>query len=150
MRRRVAWVLVGVVAAASMATALSTDDPPATDDERAYELKASTLCPVCDGQNVLESNAPVATAIRRQIDDLVDEGRSDDEIRRFIALQYGQDTDARPPRSGFASLVWVLPVLAVAVGGTWLALSFRQWRAGRDVEVTDEDRALVARLRDRS
>lgn len=147
MRRRIAWVAVLVIAASSLAVALSTEDPPATDDERAYQLKATTLCPVCDGQNVLESNAAVATAIRRQIDDLVDEGRTDTEIRRFLAQQYGQDTDARPPRSGFASLVWVLPVLAVAVGGAWLALSFRQWRGGRDLDVSDEDRDLVARLR---
>ncbi len=145
---RVGWVMVLVVVAGSMAVSLSADDPPATDDERAYELKATTLCPVCDGQNVLESNAPVAAAIRRQIDDLVDEGRSDEEIRRFLTQQYGQDVDTTPPRSGFASIVWVLPVLAVAVGAAWLGWSFRQWRSGRDLGVSDEDRELIARLRE--
>ena len=147
MSRRVAWVLVLIVAAGSLAVALSTDDPPATDDERAYELKSTTLCPVCGGQNVLESNAAVAAAIRQQIDELVDDGRADDEIRRFLAQQYGRDVNASPPRSGFASLVWILPVLAVAVGGAWLAWSFVAWRDGRALGATDEDRELVARLR---
>ena len=145
--RNIGWFLVLLVVVGSLVAAVTTEDPPATDDERAYELKANTLCPECQGQNVLESNAPVAGAIRRQIDDLVDEGRSDDEIRRLLALQYGEDVNTTPPRSGLGAMVWVLPVVAVALGGLGLVVSFRRWRAGRGVAASDEDRELVDRLR---
>ena len=74
------------------------EDPPATEAQRAYEIKATVLCPVCDGQNVLESNAPVAAAIRAQVDELVEQGRSDEEIRAWMARQYGADVNAIPPR----------------------------------------------------
>ena len=143
--QRVGWVLVLAVVAGSLTVALTTEDPPATLDERAYSLKESTLCPICDGQNVLESNAPVANAIRQQIDDFVDDGFSDDEIRTFLAGQYGGDVNASPPKSGFAALVWVIPVVAVAVGALLLGLAFRGWRQGRGVDVSDADRQLVAR-----
>jgi cytochrome c-type biogenesis protein CcmH/NrfF len=145
--RRIGWLVVVAAIAVSIAVVVAAEDPPATLDERAYRLKETTLCPECDGQNVLESNAPVSAAIRSQIDELVDEGRSDQEIRQFLTGQYGRGVDASPPSTGFASLVWVLPVVVVAVGLVWLAWSFSRWRAGRRVGTTDEDRDLVARLR---
>lgn len=147
MGRRIGWVVVVAAVAISVAIAASAEDPPATLDERAYRLKESTLCPECDGQNVLESNAPVSGAIRSQIDELVDAGRSDQEIRQFLTAQYGQGIDASPPASGFASLVWIIPVVVVAAGLVWLAWSFSRWRAGRRVGASDADRDLVARLR---
>ena len=98
-----------IVASASLLVAAVAEDPPATEAQRAYEIKATVLCPVCDGQNVLESNAPVAAAIRAQVDELVEQGRSDEEIRAWMARQYGADVNAIPPRTGIASLVWMVP-----------------------------------------
>ena len=85
----VSWLCVMIVACGSLLVAAVAEDPPATEAQRAYEIKATILCPVCDGQNVLESNAPVATAIRAQVDELVEQGRSDEEIRAWMARQYG-------------------------------------------------------------
>ena len=124
------------------------DDPPATDGERAYEIKATTLCPVCDGQNVLESNAPVAAAIRAQVDDLVSEGRSDAEIRAWMARQYGMDVNANPPRTGIASLVWIVPVFVAVASAAFLVFAFRKWRVGRGVEPSDDDLKIVSSLRE--
>ena len=124
------------------------DDPPATDGERAYEIKATTLCPVCDGQNVLESNAPVAAAIRAQVDDLVSEGRSDAEIRAWMARQYGKDVNANPPRTGIASLVWIVPVFVAVASAAFLVFAFRKWRVGRGVEPSDDDLKIVSSLRE--
>ena len=70
-------ILLSLVIGALVGAVLA-EDPPATEAERAYEIKETMLCPVCDGQNVLESNAPVAAAIRAQVDELVDEGRTDE------------------------------------------------------------------------
>ena len=80
---------------------------------------------MCDGQNVLESNAPVAAAIRAQVDELVSEGRSDEEIRGWMARQYGKDVNANPPRTGIASLVWIAPVFVAADPAAFLVFAFR-------------------------
>ena len=127
--RRIGWLVVVAVAILAAVVAATASRPPATEAERAYELKQATLCPVCDGQSVLESNAPAAAAMRRQIDLWVDAGRSDSEIRADLAAAYGDDVNALPPGEGVGTLVWALPVaaFAAAVAGLWAAT--RRWRA---------------------
>ena len=136
------------MASLALVAASIADAPPATDGERAYEIKATTLCPVCDGQNVLESNAPVAAAIRAQVDELVSEGRSDEEIRGWMARQYGKDVNANPPRTGIASLVWIAPVFVAVASAAFLVFAFRKWRVGRGAQLSDDDLKIVSSLRE--
>ena len=128
-RRRIGWLAVAAVAVIAAVLAATSSRPPATEAERAYELKEATLCPVCDGQSVLESNAPAAAAMRRQIDLWVDAGRSDTQIRADLAAAYGDDVNALPPGEGVGILVWALPVagFAAAAAGLWAAT--RRWKA---------------------
>ncbi len=150
VRHWVSWFCVVVVSSLALVAAMVADDPPATEAERAYEIKETMLCPVCDGQNVLESNAPVASAIRAQVDQLVSEGRSDAEIRAWMARQYGKDVNANPPRTGIASLVWVIPVFVAIASAALMISVFRKWRVGRGAEVSDDDLEIVASLREQS
>jgi cytochrome c-type biogenesis protein CcmH len=127
--RRVGWLAVAAVAIVAAVLAATSSQPPATEAERAYELKQATLCPVCDGQSVLESNAPAAAAMRRQIDLWVDAGRSDTEIRADLAAAYGEDVNALPPGEGVGTLVWALPVAAFAAAAAGLWAATRRWKA---------------------
>ena len=147
-RHWISWFCVALVASLALVAASIADDPPATAGERAYEIKATTLCPVCDGQNVLESNAPVAAAIRAQVDELVSEGRSDEEIRGWMARQYGKDVNANPPRTGIASLVWIAPVFVAVASAAFLVFAFRKWRVGRGAQLSDDDLKIVSSLRE--
>jgi cytochrome c-type biogenesis protein CcmH len=125
--RRASWLALVAVVAVAFLVGTRSDGEPASAADRAHELKASTLCPVCDGQNVLESNAPIARAIRAQIDEAVAAGRSDGEIRSFLARQYGDDVNPLPPSSGIGGLVWVLPVAAAVAGLAAVVLAVRRW-----------------------
>ena len=136
-----AWLVVLAAVLITSVVATTATPPPATEAARAVELKENTLCPVCDGQNVLESNAPVAAAIRRQIDELVGEDRTDDEIRTYLARQYGDDVNALPPSRGLASLVWVLPIAALITGAGGLVMLFRRWRPSRPPPPADQESA---------
>ena len=127
--RRIGWLAVAAVAVIAAVLAATASRPPATEAERAYELKEATLCPVCDGQSVLESNAPAAAAMRRQIDAWVDAGRSDAEIRADLAAAYGDDVNALPPGEGVGTLVWALPVAAFAAAAAGLWAATRRWKA---------------------
>ena len=149
-RHWISWFCVALVSSVALVAATMADDPPATEAERAYEIKATMLCPVCDGQNVLESNAPVASAIRAQVDQLVSEGRSDEEIRAWMARQYGKDVNANPPRTGIASLVWAVPVFLAVLSAALMVSAFRKWRVGRGTEPSDDDLEIVSSLRERT
>ena len=147
-RHWISWFCVALVSSVALVAATMADDPPATEAERAYEIKATMLCPVCDGQNVLESNAPVAAAIRAQVDELVSDGRSDAEIRAWMARQYGKDVNANPPRTGIASLIWIVPVFVAVASAGFLVFAFRKWRVGRGAELSDDDLKIVSSLRE--
>ena len=89
-------------------------------------------------------------AIRLEITRLVEEGQSASAIRAQIAATYGDQVQLIPPSSGFAGLVWILPVVAVVVALVALSAAFARWRRAPDVPATDEDRALVEQaLRER-
>ena len=139
--RRIGWLAVTAVAIVAAVLAATATRPPATEAERAYELKEATLCPVCDGQSVLESNAPAAAAMRRQIDMWVDAGRSDTEIRADLAAAYGDDVNALPPGEGVGTLVWALPVAAFAAAAAGLWAATRRWKARAGAPDADGDRS---------
>ncbi len=146
--QRLGWGVVVLLAAVFYLVGLTSGDgTPPTADERAYSIKETTLCPICDGQNVLESNAPIATSIRAQIDELVEAGLSDSEIRGQLAEDFGEDVNSIPPSSGWGALVWIVPVVAAVVAAGVLLVSIRRWRDSASGPVAKEDVNLVEAAR---
>jgi cytochrome c-type biogenesis protein CcmH len=88
------------------------------------------------------SDAPAAQAGRDEILRRVKAGQSDAEIRAFFVSRYGDAILLDPPRSGFSTVVWVLPVLAVVAAVAGLAIAFRRWRPRRR-HASADDEALV-------
>lgn len=121
-RLKLQWILLAIVVVAVLAIAGARSSGPLTTQERAVHLKSTTQCPVCDGQAVSESNAPIAASIRVQIDDLIQQGYNDSQIRARLADAYGDDVLMNPPAGGVAGLVWVLPVVLVVIAGGILAV----------------------------
>lgn len=141
--RRLAWIGAVAVAAAALLYGVVDDRPPRTDTERVYDLAGDFACPVCQGQSVAESDVPVARAIRREIGVWLSEGRTDDFIRAQLVDFYGEDIDYNPAASGVTSLVWIVPVVALAAALTGLVIVFRGWRSQADLEASADDIRLV-------
>lgn len=144
MTRRALWALLGVALVAALV--IGAREPSArTPDERLRDVAGSVRCPTCAGQSVATSDAPAAQAIREQIRADIEAGRDDDTIRARLANgPYGEDILLNPPRSGFASLVWIVPVAAVVVAFGGLALAFRRWERTDPGAPSRRDRELVA------
>lgn len=148
-RRLLSWSALAVVALSMLVFAAVDEGEPATNADKAYALAQDFACPVCQGQSVAESDVPVARTIRREIRVWVDEGRSDAFIRDQLVANFGEDIDYTPSASGITSLVWILPVVAVAVAGGGLVVAFRRWHDQPDLSASDDDAAIVAAARDR-
>jgi cytochrome c-type biogenesis protein CcmH len=137
------WVALGVVVVAALAVGARS---PAhqTAAQKAASIAGEVRCPTCEGQSAELSDAPAAAAVRQFILTQVQAGQGRGLIEQELRDRYGTDILLRPPASGVAGLVWVLPVVAfvLAIGG--LAVAFRRWRHS-GVAVTDADRELVAR-----
>lgn len=146
-RRLVLWLGAGAVALSAFLFASIDEGEPRTDADRAYEISKTIGCPVCDGQSVAESNAPVAKNIRISIAQWIDEGRSDEFIRAELRSLFGDDVDYTPSGEGISSLVWILPVVFGAGAVTGLVVVFRRWKREGVLEASEADRALVAAAR---
>ena len=87
------------------------------------------------------SSASIRLEIKSQVSTT---DATDDEIIAYIVQQFGAKTQLLPKSSGFESLVWVLPSVALVCAGVGLWFSFRRWRTNVDTVPDDDDRARVA------
>ena len=127
MKLRLSYGLMAVVLLGALWAGTHGHHTP-SNDERALTLEQSIKCPVCRGQSVAESDSDASKAIRTEIARRISSGESDSEIRRYFAQTLGDDILLKPPSSGLAGLVWVLPVAALLVAGAAIGLAFVRWR----------------------
>jgi cytochrome c-type biogenesis protein CcmH len=99
-----------------------------TPAERSAALAAELRCPDCQGLSVVDSPTASAVEIRRQIDELVAGGATDDEIRGHFVERYGEWILLAPT----APFTWVLPYVVVLGGGAAL-FGWLRSRAGSAV-----------------
>ena len=71
-------------------------------------------------------------------------------MRAAIGASFGDQVQLIPPASGFAGLVWILPVVVLIVALAGVSAALARWRRTPRASPTDDDRALVDQaLRDR-
>jgi cytochrome c-type biogenesis protein CcmH len=139
------WMALAVVLAVALVIGSGARSGSETASQRVDRIARDVRCPSCSGLSVAESDAPTAVAVRQLITDRVRAGRSDGSIETELVRSYGSAILLRPPASGVAAVVWVVPVVAGAAGVIALVVVFRRrrLRAGQEAPVSDEDRALV-------
>ena len=142
--RRASWLVMGLVVTAALLVGLQPDDTARTSEERIFALAETLKCPTCRSQSVADSEAPSAQAIRADIARRLEAGESEDEIRAYLVSRFGEEVLLTPSSTGVTGLVWVLPVVALALGAAGLFLAFRRWQQRPSVAASDEDRRRVA------
>ena len=139
------WLALLLVVGGLLTFGTLKDSGPLTPEQRVEEITKRIACPVCDGETVYESANPSSVAIRAEVKAQVAQGQnSDDEIVAFIVRQFGAQTQLVPNATGFDSLVWILPAVALVCAGVGLFFAFRRWKHNVDAVPDDEDRARVA------
>ncbi|HEX7224652.1 MAG TPA: cytochrome c-type biogenesis protein CcmH [Candidatus Limnocylindria bacterium] len=103
--------------------------------ERADALAAELRCPDCQGLSVADSPTAAAREIRRQIDELVAAGATDDAVREHFVARYGEWI-LLAPRAGIA---WIVPFAVALVGVAVLALVMARRRSHSAPPVAPSD-----------
>jgi cytochrome c-type biogenesis protein CcmH len=86
-------------------------------ERRYYALIDELRCPKCQNTNLAGSDAPIAHDLRSTVYRLlVEDNRSDDEIRQFLVDRYGDFVLYDPPFNPYTALLWLLPLAALGVG----------------------------------
>jgi cytochrome c-type biogenesis protein CcmH len=86
------------------------------EEKRYNELTLELRCAVCQNQNLADSDAPLAQDLRQEIYDMMQAGRSDDQIKSFMVERYGDFVLYRPPMQGNTLALWLIPGVLLAIG----------------------------------
>jgi cytochrome c-type biogenesis protein CcmH len=146
MRRWWPWVALAMVLAVVFVVLLWPSGSTSAA-ARAHDLATELRCPECEGLSVADSNAPTSKAIRADIKRRIGAGQSDAEIRQVYVDDYGEDILLSPQSSGIGLIVWVLPVLVLALGATGIWFALARSRREPRLHATEADEALVDRER---
>lgn len=118
MTQRITAILL-VFALALPAVAIDSD--VAFDDpelQARYErLIAEVRCVTCQNQNIKDSNALIASDLRREIRRLIEEGKTDDEVKDFLVTRYGDFVLYRPRAEGKTLVLWIAPAIFILIAG---------------------------------
>jgi cytochrome c-type biogenesis protein CcmH len=146
-RRAWPWVALVVLVVAVLGVVAWPDAEP-TRAERAHSIAAGLKCQECQGLSVADSHASTSEAIRDDIDRRIAAGESDGEIRRYFVDQYGETILLEPQGSGLSLMVWVLPVVVLAVGAAGIVFVLARSRREPLLHASEADEALVERERE--
>ena len=95
-------------------------------EARYNELTMELRCLVCQNQNLADSDAPLAQDLRREIYNMMQAGRSNDEIKTFLVDRYGDFVLYKPPIKGNTLALWLMPAVLLTLGGVVVLLTVRK------------------------
>jgi formate-dependent nitrite reductase complex subunit NrfG len=137
--RRPLWLRIAlplvVLAVALVIGSGVLSSKPQTTTQRADSIESVVRCPSCIDVSVAQSEESTAIAVRHEIERLVADGRSTDQIKAKLVSQYGPTILLEP--SGFP-IVWVVPIVlgagALGIIGVLFWRRSRQFSAIRDAQ----------------
>ena len=74
-------------------------------------LTAELRCPLCQNQNIADSDAMIAHDMRRKVYQLIQQGNDEQQVLEFMKSRYGDFVHYQPPITPYTVWLWLLPVL---------------------------------------
>jgi cytochrome c-type biogenesis protein CcmH len=92
------------------------------EKQRFWTLTKELRCLVCQNQSLADSDADLAKDLRAKVYLMLNEKKSDEEIREFLVSRYGAFILFSPPLNAATLLLWSFPalLLLLAFGGVFL------------------------------
>ena len=99
------------------------------EELRLRKLEGELRCLVCQNQTLADSDADLAVDLRRQVESLVAEGRSDQQIKDYLVERYGDFVLYRPPVQRNTLALWIGPFVLLGAGfAAWILVQRRSRR----------------------
>lgn len=91
------------------------------------EIEEEVMCPVC-GTLLQLAEAPQAQQQKAFVARLIEEGRSEEQIKDALVAEYGEEVLAVPEGSGFSLSAYLVPIVAFLLAAVALAVGVMRWR----------------------
>lgn len=140
MRMRLRWllplVLVLVVGIAQAIEPLPFKS--GAQRERFQNLTKQLRCMVCQNEDLADSNADLARDLRKRIFQMMEDGKSDAEIKQYLVDRYSEFVLYKPPVKPATWLLWFGPALILVLGGAGAAIWLRRRSSRNAAAVTEK------------
>ncbi|MCX8983867.1 cytochrome c-type biogenesis protein CcmH [Citrobacter portucalensis] len=134
--------LLGLLMLIISGSALATIDVMQFKDEaqeqQFRQLTEQLRCPKCQNNSIADSNSMIATDLRLKVYELMQEGKSQKEIVDYMVARYGNFVTYDPPLTPLTVLLWVMPVVAIGLGG-WIIFARTRRRVRVKLEEFPDD-----------
>jgi len=95
---------------------------------RFQHLTRELRCLVCQNENLADSNADLARDLRLEVFKLMQQGKSDDQIKQYLVARYSTFVLYDPPLQRNTLLLWFGPALILLAGAVVVLVAVRKRR----------------------
>jgi cytochrome c-type biogenesis protein CcmH len=85
-------------------------------EQRTMAISGELRCPVCQGLAIGDSPSIMAANMKAQVRELLERGYTEEQILSYFEKSYGQFVLLKPKFQGVNALVWILPIVVLAIG----------------------------------
>ena len=97
------------------------------NSEKTYnEIIENLRCLVCQNQSLSESDSKLAKDLRIKVKQMLEDGKSDKEIYKFMSDRYTDYVLYNPPMKGSTFLLWYGPFIILAISLFYIFFSLRK------------------------
>lgn len=118
---------------------------------RYQQLVEELRCPKCQNQNLADSNSPISQDLRREIQRLLEEQMTDQQIKDYLKSRYSEFILYRPEVNKNTWLLWGSPIVVVLLGLTVLLRHNRRAKPNlpkNNPSIASDQQRLAALLND--
>ena len=110
-------LMISALAFASTLYAAEDNFSFETPEQRAafLTLTAELRCPMCQNQNIADSDAMIAHDMRRKVYTLLKQGKTEAQVIDYMKTRYGDFVHYQPPVTIATMWLWAVPVLFVFI-----------------------------------
>jgi len=113
------------------------------EEQHFKDLIEELRCLVCQNQSLADSDAELAHDLRAEVYDMIQAGKSDEEIVTFLVDRYGDFVLYNPPVKPSTWLIWFGPFVLLLVAAFLLLRAVRRQKSTPAHEITPEERARL-------
>ena len=87
----------------------------AEDEIRFNTLVKEIRCPKCTSGSLASSNAPISQDLKLKIVEMINENKSDEEIKDFVSTRFGVDSLYEPALTEDTYFLWFAPFILLLI-----------------------------------